>query len=136
MVITDIYQHPVVQGLRRDRDALQRRNDHLEELLRVSLTRDLQTRALEPLRPLTPGPFAPLLGGLLTIHVDALRIRANRLHRTRDPLIRVINGDDVWHCREIAIGRARMAEDYDKPLPGTPSAVCVLQTADPIEVVR
>jgi hypothetical protein len=135
-VITDIYQHPVVQGLRRDRDALQRRNDHLEDLLRVSLNRDLQTRAIEPLNPLAPGPFAPIPGGLLTIHVDALRIRANRLHRTRDPLIRILNGDEVWHCRAIAINRARMAEDYDAPLPGKLSAVCVLQTADPIEVLR
>lgn len=136
-MVTDIYAHPVVQGLRRQLAASERRREQLEHVLRESLTRDLQTRALEALSPRAPGMLAPAPGGVLTIHVDALRIRANRLRRTREPVIRILHLDDVWHCHALRLhGPSWMAEDYDRPVPGRPSAVCVLQTADAIEVVR
>lgn len=136
-MITDIYQHPVFQQERREKHALQRRNDHLEDLLRVSLNRDLQTRSLEPINPHPVGLLSPILGGLITVHVDAMRIRANRLRNTREPVIRLLNGDAVWHCHELRLtGPSWMAEAYDRPIPGRASAVCVLQTADPVEVVR
>ena len=135
-MITDIHQHPAYQTVRRERDALKRRNEHLEDVLRVQLNRDLQTRDLEPLNPRTPGVFNPAPGALLTIHVDALRIRANRIHQTRDPIIRILHLSDVWHCHAIAGQSFTMAEDYDRALPGKLSAVCVLQTADAIEVLR
>ena len=136
-MITDIHQHPAFQTVRRERDALKRRNEHLEDLHRVSLNRDLQTRDLEPLNPRTPGIFAPAPGALLTIHVDALRIRANRINQTRDPIIRILHLSEVWHCHAIKLtGPSWMAEDYDRALPGKLSAVCVLQTANAIEVIR
>ena len=135
-MIADIYQHPVVQGFRRQLAASERRREHLEDVLRGYLNRDLQTRALEALNPREPGAFAPTRGGLLTIHVDALRIRANRINHAREPIIRILDRDDVWHCHALTGQSFSMAEDYDRPIPGKPSAVCVLQTADPIEVVR
>lgn len=133
----DIYQHPVVQGLRRQLAAAERRRDHLEDLHHVALNRDLQTRTLEALNPHPTGVLAPLPGGLLTIHVDAMRIRANRVYNTREPVIRILTADDVWHCHAIRLnGPSTLAEDYDKPVPQRSSAVCVLQTADAVEVLR
>lgn len=136
-MITDIYQHPRFQQERRALAASERRREQLEEMLRVQLNRDLQTKDLEALNPHVGGVLAPVAGGTLTIHVDAMRIRANRVNRTRDPIIRVLHADQVWHCHEIRLtGPSWMAEDYERHLPGKPSAVCVLQTAHPIEVVR
>jgi hypothetical protein len=136
-VITDIYQHPRFQQERRALAASERRREQLEDMLRVQLTRDLQTKNLEPLNLHPGGRLAPTPGGTLSIHVDALRIRANRLNRTRDPIIRILHDSDVWHCHEIRLtGPSWMAEDYERHLPGKPSAVCVLRTADPIEVLR
>lgn len=135
-MITDIYQHPVVQTLRRENAALTRRNEHLEDVHRIALNRDLQARALEALNPHAGGLLAPIAGGLLTIHVDAMRIRANRINQTRDPIIRIVNGDDVWHCHALTGSSFSVSEDYDRPVPGRQAAVCVLQTADPIEVIR
>ena len=136
-MITDIYQHPRFQQERRALAASERRREQLEDMLRVSLNRDLQTKDLEPLNPHPGGMLAPIPGGVLSIHVDALRIRANRVNRTRDPIIRILRDSEVWHCHEIRLtGESRMAEDYERHLPGKPSAVCVLQTASPIEVIR
>lgn len=135
--MSDVYRHPIVQGLRKALTISERRREHLEDLLRVSLNRDLQTHRLEALNPHEPGLLLPKPGGVLTIHVDAMRIRANRLHQTRDPIIRIVDGDDVYHCHALNLtGPSWMAEDYDRPMTGRASAVCVLQTADPIEVVR
>jgi hypothetical protein len=136
-MITDIYQHPRFQQERRALAQSERRREQLEDMLRVSLNRDLQTKDLEPVNAHPGGMLAPLAGGTLSIHVDALRIRSNRVNRARDPIIRILHADQVWHCHEIRLtGPSWMTEDYERHLPGKPSAVCVLQTASPIEVIR
>lgn len=136
-MVTDIHQHPVVQRLRRELAACDRRREHLEELLRTYLGRELQARHLEPVNPHPAGVLAPAPGALLTIHFDAVRYRANRINHTREPVLRVLHLDDVWHCHDLrTTGPGRIAEDYDKPVPERRSAVGVFQTAHPIEVIR
>ena len=93
---------------------------------------------LEPTRSVPVGTkIKPDPGGEIIIHVDSLRMHANRTLKQSEPIIRLIIGPTIIHAHSIKVlGEATLAEDYENPLHDRPSAVCVLKTKGEVQVLR
>lgn len=95
---------------------------------------------LEPLHLLPAGTILdPEEGGVLRIHVDAIRHQRNRqwLIDPPEPLIRIIRSDgEIYHARRIKLGACTLEEAYTEPLPRRTQAICVLRTSAPIEILE
>jgi hypothetical protein len=107
--------------------------------LPAGVQRKLQDLAdLEQVQTLPAGTRVKASDGEdMVIHVDALRMHANRELKVTDPIIRLIVGGQHIHCREILIeGPSRLGEDYDNPLHDRESAICVLRTNATVKVIR
>lgn len=132
-------RHPHVRRLRREiarlREALAETAILRSEMVNRGLT---GARNLEPLNPAPPGIYPPE-GGLPTfIHVDNLRLLANRVNHTAHPTVRFLLGGPHGvprHCYWLRIGDSELVTS-PVALPNRSSAFVVLQTLGPVTVLR
>jgi hypothetical protein len=75
---------------------------------------------------------------------DLLQVQESHRNGTRAALfipdeskiIRIVHGSEIWHAHHVRLGPSELAERYAQPVDGRVLAVCVLETASPIEVIR
>lgn len=94
---------------------------------------------LEPLNELTVGAeLTPQPDRPIIVHVDAVRHQRNRHFNVSppEPLIRIIDGDQIYHARRVRLGACELAEDYGSPLPRRTQAICILKTYEPITILE
>lgn len=136
---SNLQRHPYVRRLLREiaalRETVQARSDLQREMVNRSL---VVGRALEPLNPAPPGLILPVAGLPTIVHVDNLRLLANRVRGESAPTIRILaGGPDAapQHCHWVRLGVSELRESAT-PLPNRSAAFVVLYTDAPVEVLR
>lgn len=76
--------------------------------------------------------------GIVIVHVDAPRMRANVDRQDKLPIIRIarVDGTTLAHCHQVVFEGPADLDTRDMGIPGYPNAICVVRTMFPVRRVR